>query len=92
MFPECFNSWFNGGFLKRELVSNKHMKESLDIAHDNYIMEHADNKKTLHNINLFEMECPDVEHIHDNFNKFLHLYKKYPYPPTWDDLFDVTLQ
>ena len=117
-FPEKFNSWFNGGFLKRKLVSNKHLKESLDIAHDNYVMgnwtyenadtymkvsgikgstrnkilEHADNEKTLHDINLFEMEGPDVEHIHENFNKFPHLYKKYPYPPTWDDLFDVTLQ
>eukprot|EP00957_Ditylum_brightwellii_P011814 890959-Ditylum_brightwellii.AAC.1 len=38
------------------------------------------------------MEGPDVKNIHDNFNKFPHLYKKYPYPPTWDDLFDVTLQ
>eukprot|EP00957_Ditylum_brightwellii_P013965 1053700-Ditylum_brightwellii.AAC.1 len=37
------------------------------------------------------MEGPDVEHIHDDFNKFPHLYKKYPYPPKWDDLFDVTL-
>eukprot|EP00957_Ditylum_brightwellii_P078233 5948714-Ditylum_brightwellii.AAC.1 len=38
------------------------------------------------------MEDSDVEHIHDNFNKFPHLCKKYPYPPTLDDLFDVTLQ
>eukprot|EP00957_Ditylum_brightwellii_P195664 14908196-Ditylum_brightwellii.AAC.1 len=38
------------------------------------------------------MEGPDVEYIHDNFNKFPHLYKKYPYPPTWDDLLHVTLQ
>eukprot|EP00957_Ditylum_brightwellii_P196436 14966836-Ditylum_brightwellii.AAC.1 len=38
------------------------------------------------------MEGPDVEHIHHHFNKFPHLYKKYPYPHTWDDLFDVTLQ
>eukprot|EP00957_Ditylum_brightwellii_P129472 9876024-Ditylum_brightwellii.AAC.1 len=38
------------------------------------------------------MEGPDVEHIHENFNKFPHLNKKHPYPPTWDDLFDVTLQ
>ena len=77
------------------MVSNKHLKESLDIVHDNYVMGnwtyenadtfmkvsgikgstqnkilgHADNEKTLHDINLFDMEGPDVEHIHENFNK-----------------------
>eukprot|EP00957_Ditylum_brightwellii_P113177 8630929-Ditylum_brightwellii.AAC.1 len=60
----------------------------IKVSTQNKVLEHGDNEKTLHDINLFEMECPDAEHIHENFNKFPHLYKKYPYPPTWDDLFN----
>jgi hypothetical protein len=56
------------------------------------VLEHVDNEKTLNDIKLFNIEGPGSEFINDQHENSLHLYQKYPYPPTWDNIFDVSLQ
>ena len=56
------------------------------------ILEHADNEMVLMKMNSISFNMEEMEYIHKDYSAHPTNYQKMEYPPTWDEIFDISLQ
>ena len=56
------------------------------------LLEHADNIICLNKINSMQSSGENTDYVLEDYRNNPENYQKCEYPPTWDDLYDVSLQ